>query len=72
LILLSAAYIMAKSIGIVVRREFRASGRQNMAPRTQEGHTKPSSLCINTNIYHDPKYIETNLSVLPQGISHQS
>jgi hypothetical protein len=55
-----------------VRREFGASRRQNMALRTQEGHTKPSSLRISTNIYHEPKYIEANLSVLPQEISHQS
>jgi hypothetical protein len=55
-----------------MRREFGASGRQNMAPRTQEGHTKPSLLRVSINIYHDPKYIETNLSVLSRGISHQS
>uniref|UniRef100_A0A2N9EMM0 Uncharacterized protein n=1 Tax=Fagus sylvatica TaxID=28930 RepID=A0A2N9EMM0_FAGSY len=34
-----------------VRREFWALGRQNMAPRTQEGYTKSSSLCVSTNIY---------------------
>ena len=55
-----------------MHREFGTSGRQNMAPRTQQGHTKPSSLRVSTNIYHDPEYIETNLSVLPRGISHQS
>ena len=53
-------------------REFGTSGYQNMAPRTQQGHTKPSSLRVSTNIYHDPEYIETNLSVLPREISHQS
>jgi hypothetical protein len=51
--------------------EFGPSGCQNMAPRIQERHTKPSSLRVSTNIYHDPKYIETNLSVLPRGISNQ-
>ena len=61
-----------ETIGTAVRTEFGALRRQHMAPRTQEEHTKPSSLRVSTNIYHDPKYIETNLSVLPRGISHQS
>ena len=40
-----------------MRREVGPSEYPYMAPRIKEWYTKPRSLHVSTNIYHDPKYI---------------